>query len=111
MNDTTRESQQALAAVERVQRLHAAQRAACFAQPYPSAAERLRWLKALKRQTQRWQDPLAGELAVQCLPGTSGPHALAALGIGGHGEQAVFVIQGRALIVKAQQRRAVDVHG
>ena len=59
MNDTTRESQQALAAVERVQRLHAAQRAACFAQPYPSAAERLRWLKALKRQTQRWQDLLA----------------------------------------------------
>ena len=57
------------------------------------------------------RDPLAGELAVQCLPGTSGPHALAALGIGGHGEQAVFVIQGRALIVKAQQRRAVDVHG
>ncbi|HOM11935.1 MAG TPA: aldehyde dehydrogenase family protein, partial [Rubrivivax sp.] len=59
MNDTTRESQQALAAVERVQRLFAAQRAACFAQPYPSAAERLARLKALKRQTQRWQDLLA----------------------------------------------------
>ena len=59
MNDTTRESQQALAAVERVQRLFAAQRAACFAQPYPSAAERLTRLKALKRQTQRWQDLLA----------------------------------------------------
>ena len=59
MNDSTRESQQALAAVERVQRLYAAQRAACFAQPYPGAAERLARLKALKRQTQRWQDLLA----------------------------------------------------
>ena len=59
MNDSTRESQQALAAVERVQRLYAAQRAACLAQPYPSADERLARLKALKRQTQRWQDLLA----------------------------------------------------
>ena len=59
MNDSTRESQQALAAVERVQRLYAAQRAACLAQPYPSADERVARLKALKRQTQRWQDLLA----------------------------------------------------
>ena len=59
MNDSTRESQQALAAVERVQRLYAAQRAACLAQPYPSADERLARLKALKRQTQRYQDLLA----------------------------------------------------
>jgi len=59
MNDNTRESQQALAAVERVQRLYATQRTACLAQPYPSAGERLVWLKALKRQTQRYQDLLA----------------------------------------------------
>ena len=59
MNDSTREAQQALAAVERVQRLYAAQRAACLAQPYPSADERLERLKALKRQTQRYQDLLA----------------------------------------------------
>ena len=42
MNDSTREAQQALAAVERVQRLYAAQRAACLTQPYPSADERRR---------------------------------------------------------------------
>ena len=59
MNDSTREAQQALAAVERVQRLYAAQRAACLAQPYPSADERLERLKTLKRQTQRYQDLLA----------------------------------------------------
>ncbi len=59
MNDSTREAQQALAAVERVQRLYAAQRAACLAQPYPSADERLERLRALKRQTQRYQDLLA----------------------------------------------------
>ena len=59
MNDTTRESQEALAAVERVQRLYAAQRAACFAQPYPDADERVARLKALKHQTQRFQDLLA----------------------------------------------------
>ena len=59
MNDSTRESRQALSAVERVQRLFAAQRAACLAQPYPSAGERLSRLKALKRQTQRYQDLLA----------------------------------------------------
>ncbi len=59
MNDSTRDSQQAMAAVERVQRLYAAQRAASLAQPYPSAGERLVRLKALKRQTQRWQDLLA----------------------------------------------------
>ena len=59
MNDTARESQQALAVVERVQRLFAAQRAACLTHPYPSADERLVRLKALKRQTQRYQDLLA----------------------------------------------------
>jgi len=59
MNDSTREAQQALVAVERVQRLYAAQRAACLAQPYPSADERLERLKTLKRQTQRYQDLLA----------------------------------------------------
>ena len=59
MNDVTRESQQALGAVERVQRLFAAQRAACLVQPCPSADERLLRLKALKRQTQRYQDLLA----------------------------------------------------
>jgi coniferyl-aldehyde dehydrogenase len=59
MNDSTREAQQALAAVERVQRLYAAQRAACLAQPYPSADERLERLRALKRQTQRYQALLA----------------------------------------------------
>ena len=59
MNDSTRQAQQALEAVERVQQLHAAQRAACLAQPYPSAEERLERLRALKRQTQRYQDLLA----------------------------------------------------
>ncbi|HOX68771.1 MAG: coniferyl aldehyde dehydrogenase [Ottowia sp.] len=59
MNDSTRQAQQALEAVERVQRLYAAQRAACLAQPYPSADERLERLRALKRQTQRYQDLLA----------------------------------------------------
>ena len=59
MNDSTRHAQQALEAVERVQRLYAAQRAACLAQPYPSADERLERLRALKRQTQRYQDLLA----------------------------------------------------
>ncbi len=42
-----------------MQRLYAAQRAACLAQPYPSADERLERLRALKRQTQRYQDLLA----------------------------------------------------
>jgi hypothetical protein len=46
MNDSTRQAQQALEAVERVQRLYAAQRAACLAQPYPSADERLERLRA-----------------------------------------------------------------
>jgi coniferyl-aldehyde dehydrogenase len=59
MNDSTRQAQQALEAVERAQRLYAAQRAACLAQPYPSADERLERLRALKRQTQRYQDLLA----------------------------------------------------
>jgi len=59
MNDSTRQAQQALEAVERVQRLYAAQRAASLAQPYPSADERLERLRALKRQTQRYQDLLA----------------------------------------------------
>lgn len=59
MNDSTRQAQQALEAVERVQRLYDAQRAACLAQPYPSADERLERLRALKRQTQRYQDLLA----------------------------------------------------
>ena len=59
MNDSTRQARLALEAVERVQRLYAAQRAACLAQPYPSADERLERLRALKRQTQRYQDLLA----------------------------------------------------
>ena len=59
MNDSTRESRQAPSAVERVQRLFAAQRAACLARPYAGAGERLSRLKALKRQTQRYQDLLA----------------------------------------------------
>ena len=59
MNDSTRQAQLALEAVERVQRVYAAQRAACLAQPYPSADERLERLRALKRQTQRYQDLLA----------------------------------------------------
>jgi coniferyl-aldehyde dehydrogenase len=59
VNEHTRESQAALAAVERVQRLYAAQRAACLAQPYPSGDERVARLQALKRQTQRYQDLLA----------------------------------------------------
>ena len=63
MNDSTRQAQQALEAVERVQRLYAAQRAACLAQPYPSADERLERLRALKRQTQRYQDLLAEAFA------------------------------------------------
>jgi coniferyl-aldehyde dehydrogenase len=64
MNDNTRESQQALAAVERVQRLYAAQRAACLAQPYPTAPERLQRLRELKRQTRRYQDLLAEAMSV-----------------------------------------------
>ena len=59
MNDNIHPSLQAMAAVERVQRLFAAQRAACLAQPCPSADERLERLRALKRQTQRYQDLLA----------------------------------------------------
>jgi coniferyl-aldehyde dehydrogenase len=59
VNEHTRESQPALAAVERVQRLYGAQRAACLTQPYPSGDERVARLKALKRQTQRYQDLLA----------------------------------------------------
>ncbi|MBN8509886.1 MAG: coniferyl aldehyde dehydrogenase [Burkholderiales bacterium] len=59
MNDSTREPQPALAAVERVQRLFGAQRAACLAQPYPGLAERRSRLLALKRQIQRYQDLLA----------------------------------------------------
>ena len=63
MNDTTRESQQALAAVERLQRLFAAQRVACLAQPSPRADERIARLKSLKRQTQRYQDLLADAMS------------------------------------------------
>jgi coniferyl-aldehyde dehydrogenase len=66
MNDSTREAQQsveAVAAVERTQRLYAAQRAACFGQPYPTAGERLGRLKALKRQIQRYQDLLADAMS------------------------------------------------
>jgi len=59
MNDTTRESQEALAAVERVQRLFATQRAASLAQPFPEAADRAARLKALTRQLRRYQDLLA----------------------------------------------------
>ena len=46
MNDNTHPTLQAMAAVERVQRLYAAQRAACLVQPYPSADERLERLRA-----------------------------------------------------------------
>ena len=63
MNDNTHPSLQAMAAVERVQRLYAAQRAACLVQPYPSADERLERLRALKRQTQRYQDLLAAGMS------------------------------------------------
>jgi coniferyl-aldehyde dehydrogenase len=63
MNANTRESRQALVAVERVQRLFAAQRAACLAQPYPSLAERRKRLLELKRQTQRYQDLLAAAMS------------------------------------------------
>lgn len=59
MNDIRHEATQGAAAIERVERLFAAQRAAFLAQPYPTAAERLARLKALKRQTQRYQDLLA----------------------------------------------------
>ena len=59
MNDNIHPSLQAMAAVERVQRLFAAQRAACLAQPCPSADERLERLRALKRQTQRYQGLLS----------------------------------------------------
>ena len=59
MNDNIHPSLQAMTAVERVQRLFAAQRAACLAQPCPSADERLERLCALKRQTQRYQDLLS----------------------------------------------------
>jgi coniferyl-aldehyde dehydrogenase len=63
MNDSTREAQQAPVAVQRVQRLFAAQRAACLAEPYPDAAARRRRLLALKRQTQRYQDLLADAMS------------------------------------------------
>ena len=59
MNDNSNPAQQAMAAVDRVQRLFAAQRAAALAQPMPSASERRGRLQALKRQTQRYQDLLA----------------------------------------------------
>ena len=49
----------ASAASERVARLFAAQRAAFATDPAPSASERRNRLKALKRQVQRYQDPLA----------------------------------------------------
>ncbi|WP_431273436.1 coniferyl aldehyde dehydrogenase [Variovorax ureilyticus] len=61
MNDTTdlRHTAAALAAQERVQRLFAAQQTAFAQQPCPTADERRAWLKALKRQIQRYQDLLA----------------------------------------------------
>lgn len=61
MNDTTdpRHTAAALAAQERVQRLFSAQQAAFAQQPCPTADERRAWLKALKRQIQRYQDLLA----------------------------------------------------
>ncbi len=64
MNDSSRESPPDSSAVERVRRLFAAQRAACLAQPYPSAEERGARLRALKRQTQRYQDLLADAMSV-----------------------------------------------
>jgi coniferyl-aldehyde dehydrogenase len=44
---------------DRVRRVFDAQRAAFLAQPCPTAAERRDRLRALKRQTQRWQDVLS----------------------------------------------------
>lgn len=63
MNDNTHPTLQAMAAVDRVQRLYAAQRAASLAQPCPSADERIERLRLLKRQTQRYQDLLAGAMS------------------------------------------------
>ena len=63
MNDNTPPTLQAMAAVDRVQRLYAAQRAASLAQPCPSADERIERLRLLKRQTQRYQDLLAGAMS------------------------------------------------
>ena len=63
MNDNTHPTLQAMAAVDRVQRLCAAQRAASLAQPCPSADERIERLRLLKRQTQRYQDLLAGAMS------------------------------------------------
>ncbi len=59
MNDPNREAQQSMLAIDRVQRLFAAQRAACLKQPFPTAAERRARLQSLKRQLQRYQDRLA----------------------------------------------------
>jgi len=59
VDDSTHEAQVAAAAVERVQRLFALQRAAALAQPCAKAEERRQRLQALKRQTQRYQDLLA----------------------------------------------------
>ena len=56
MNEHTRESRQALAAVERVQQLYAAQRAASLAKPYPSAEERLGRAAEGGRQPRDGQD-------------------------------------------------------
>jgi len=59
MNDLTSMSRQEQDAPARVARLFAAQRNAFQAAPYPSAAERLVKLKALKNQISRYQDLLA----------------------------------------------------
>lgn len=59
MNDTIDLVRISTAAGERVARLFAGQQAAFAKQPYPSAEERCRHLKALKHQVQRYQDLLA----------------------------------------------------
>ncbi|MBI5892033.1 MAG: coniferyl aldehyde dehydrogenase [Nitrosomonadales bacterium] len=59
MNEPARQSRLESDAGERIGRLIAAQRSAIMAAPCPAADERIRKLKALKRQLARYQDLLA----------------------------------------------------
>lgn len=61
MNDRT--ARLTADAPSRVDRLFAAQRAAFLSAPYPSAAERIARLRALKRQLARYQDLLADAMS------------------------------------------------
>jgi hypothetical protein len=55
------------------------------------------------RQMDDFGAGLAGELRLQRLPAAGGHHALLSLGVGGDGQQAVFVVERLAVVGKTQQ--------